>query len=145
MYVTHSLFDIFGKIKMFRDTECGMMGERGTCEMRRQEDKNDLVKRVQQMERYFDEVSRVLELKSNELYENDTISKMIQELTVYMGSGLWLQDYERDERGELPKDLKRGVLSEDGLYNLLSDIESDCCPKCKRIIIDSSSFDSNLE
>ena len=113
--------------------------------MRRQEDKNDIVKRVQQMERYFDEVSRVLELKSNELYENDTISKMIQELTVYMGSGLWLQDYERDERGELPKDLKRGVLSEDGLYNLLSDIESDCCPKCKRIIIDSSSFDSNLE
>ena len=122
-----------------------MMGERGTWEMRRQEDKNDIVKRVQQMERYFDEVSRVLELKSNELYANDTIRKMIQELTVYMDSGLWLRDYECDERGELPKDLKRGVLSEDGLYNLLCDIESDCCPKCKRIIIDSSSYENNLE
>ena len=45
-------------------------------------------------------------------------------LREYMDSGLWLSDYEADERGELPKDLKRGVLSEDGLYNLLTEIES---------------------
>ena len=75
--------------------------------------------RIQQMERYYDAVSSALEVNVNEMYENVAISKMIQELTEYMDSGLWLQDYERDERGELPKDLKRGVLSEDGLYNLL--------------------------
>ena len=75
--------------------------------------------RIQQMERYYDAVSSALEVNANEMYENVAISKMIQELTEYMDSGLWLQDYERDERGELPKDLKRGVLSEDGLYNLL--------------------------
>ena len=45
-------------------------------------------------------------------------------LREYMDSGLWLSDYEADERGELPKDLKRGVLSEDGLYDLLTEIES---------------------
>ena len=45
-------------------------------------------------------------------------------LREYMDSGLWLSNYEADERGELPKDLKRGVLSEDGLYNLLTEIES---------------------
>ena len=78
-----------------------------------------VIERIQQMERYYDAVSSALEVNANEMYENVAISKMIQELTEYMDNGLWLQDYERDERGELPKDLKRGVLSEDGLYNLL--------------------------
>ncbi|MBQ2991766.1 MAG: DUF4298 domain-containing protein, partial [Clostridia bacterium] len=32
-------------------------------------------------------------------------------------------DYAADERGEWPADLKRGVLSQDGLYNLLTEIE----------------------
>ena len=32
-------------------------------------------------------------------------------------------DYEADERGELPPDLKRGVLSQDALYNLLEGAE----------------------
>ena len=36
----------------------------------------------------------------------------------------WREDFEADEAGLVPKDLKRGVLSEDGLYNLLGDIVS---------------------
>ncbi len=42
-------------------------------------------------------------------------------LKKYMDSGKWLKDYETDEKGELPQDLKRGVLSQDGLYDLLQD------------------------
>jgi hypothetical protein len=42
-------------------------------------------------------------------------------LRQYMDSGLWKEDFEADERGELPRDLKRGVLSEDGLWNLLEE------------------------
>lgn len=34
---------------------------------------------------------------------------------------LWKEDFEADEQGLIPKDLKRGVLSEDGLYNLLQE------------------------
>lgn len=45
-------------------------------------------------------------------------------LREYMESGLWLSDFEADERGELPTGLKRGVLSEDGLYNLLSEADN---------------------
>ena len=48
---------------------------------------------------------------------------MLYELTSYYESGQWLQDFEADERGELPKNLKRGVLSEDGVYNLLSEFK----------------------
>ena len=32
---------------------------------------------------------------------------------------LWKEDFEADEQGLIPKDMKRGVLSEDGLYDLL--------------------------
>ncbi|MBO6249517.1 MAG: DUF4298 domain-containing protein [Bacteroidales bacterium] len=46
----------------------------------------------------------------------------IKRLTEYQESGEWLKDFEADERGELPKNMPRGVLSEDGLDNLLRDI-----------------------
>ena len=36
----------------------------------------------------------------------------------YYTSGQWRKDYEADEQGLLPKDLKRGVLSQDALYDL---------------------------
>ena len=45
----------------------------------------------------------------------------ITTLSAYYGSAEWKQDYADDEAGLLPKDLKRGVLSEDGIGNLLSD------------------------
>ena len=45
-------------------------------------------------------------------------------LAAYMDSGDWLRDYEADELGRIPKDIKRGVLSQDGLYNLVTDWEA---------------------
>ena len=40
-------------------------------------------------------------------------------LAAYMDSGDWRADYEADEQGRIPADMKRGVLSQDGLYDLL--------------------------
>ena len=48
-------------------------------------------------------------------------AKLLVELAVYYSSDAWKRDYAADEAGLLPKDLKRGVLSEDGLYNLLEE------------------------
>ncbi len=45
-------------------------------------------------------------------------------LAAYMDSGDWLKDYEADEQGRIPRDIKRGVLSQDGLYNLVTDWEA---------------------
>ena len=42
-------------------------------------------------------------------------------LEAYLGSEEWRQDLADDEKGLLPQDLKRGVLSEDGIWNLLED------------------------
>ncbi|MBQ7060742.1 MAG: DUF4298 domain-containing protein [Clostridia bacterium] len=44
-----------------------------------------------------------------------------RKLSDYYGSAKWMQDYEADEAGKLPKDLKRGVLSEDGVYDLITE------------------------
>ena len=44
-----------------------------------------------------------------------------RELREYYENDQWLRDYEADERGELPGDLKRGVLSQDGLWDLLNE------------------------
>ena len=47
---------------------------------------------------------------------------LLKELLEYYEGGQWLLDFQADERGELPKELKRGVLSEDGIWNLLSEL-----------------------
>ena len=86
-------------------------------------DNKDVIARIQQMEQYMDEVSEAWRTKPNKIKDDSVLCKKIRILTDYMDSGQWLADYEADERGELPKDLKRGVLSQDGLYNLICEIE----------------------
>lgn len=83
----------------------------------------NLIMRVQQMEQYMDEVALVLKSNPKKLKEDGEFSRKVATLMDYLNSGQWLADYEADERGELPADLKRGVLSQDGLYNLICEIE----------------------
>ncbi|MBQ2700013.1 MAG: DUF4298 domain-containing protein [Clostridia bacterium] len=44
----------------------------------------------------------------------------LKRLMAYYEGPLWRADFALDEQGLLPKSLKRGVLSEDGVWNLLS-------------------------
>ena len=67
--------------------------------------------------------SRVERIRRMEAHFDRAEPEDLVVLEAYYTSGLWLSDYEADERGELPKNLKRGVLSQDGLYDLLSDTE----------------------
>ena len=67
----------------------------------------DRIRRVEKYERLFDEVRSAPDAEKLRLLE------------AYYTSGEWREDYEADERGELPSDLKRGVLSQDALYDLL--------------------------
>lgn len=67
----------------------------------------DRIERVERYERLFDAATARPEAEALRLLEH------------YMASGEWREDYEADERGELPPDLKRGVLSQDALYDLL--------------------------
>ncbi len=67
------------------------------------------IERVRRMEELFDRL------------QEHRDPGLLAELLGYYDSGLWLADYEADERGELPPDLKRGVLSQDGIWNLLTE------------------------
>lgn len=80
------------------------------------------IARVIEMEQLFDEITRIVDFTPNKLNET-AVQKNVKKLSDYY-AGEWLSDYELDEKGLLPKKLKRGVLSEDGLYDLLSEISA---------------------
>lgn len=83
---------------------------------------NETPERVIRMENAMDEVAAAWQKQPETVCFDDKLQQKIKMLTDYMESGQWLLDYETDERGGLPKNLKRGVLSEDTLYNLLEEI-----------------------
>ena len=83
-----------------------------------------VVARVTQMEQYLDEVVKTLENYPESIKEDEDVKRKISVLEDYQSSGVWLLDLECDERGELPTELKRGILSEDLLYNLLCDVKT---------------------
>ena len=57
----------------------------------------------------------------------DTMSRAFdrlrEALDEYQRSGQWLKDFEADEAGLLPEGIRRSVLSEDGLYDLLRELD----------------------
>lgn len=73
------------------------------------------------MERLFDFALQAIKELSMNNEHRLKLEETIEILSAYYGSDEWKQDYADDEAGRLPKDLKRGVLSEDGIWNLLSD------------------------
>ena len=73
------------------------------------------------MEQHLDRASQAVMQLSAALDNYVAARQAIQELSAYYGSEEWKQDYADDEAGRLPQDLKRGVLSEDGIWNLLTD------------------------
>ena len=80
------------------------------------------VQRIAAMEAAFDRVSLAVQMLESALDTYETVKVDIDRLTDYLESGAWREDFEADEAGLVPRDLKRGVLSEDGLYDLLADI-----------------------
>ena len=81
------------------------------------------IERIKHMELLFEKARSVIYDNNTNKKDLSAIQSVICTLADYQSSGLWLSDYAADENSELPKDLKRGVLSQDGLYNLLCENE----------------------
>lgn len=81
------------------------------------------IDRITHMEALFDKSEEVVRRLDQALEDFAALQPAIAELEAYYTSSQWRKDFEADEAGKLPKDLKRGVLSEDGLWNLLGDWE----------------------
>lgn len=75
--------------------------------------------RIRYYEELLDKIAICLELFQKDAKRLLRLKPAVDELSAYYGSDEWKKDFEDDEKGMLPKGLKRGVLSEDGVYNLL--------------------------
>ena len=83
----------------------------------------EAIRRIEQMEQHFDALQAMADASPGGLRKDGVFQDLLQTLIQYYEGGQWLQDYQLDENSLLPPDLKRGVLSEDGVYNLLAEIQ----------------------
>lgn len=73
------------------------------------------------MEWHLARAASALKRLSSALDKYEEAKADIAALASYYVSDDWKQDFAADEAGLLPKELKRGVLSEDGIWNLIED------------------------
>ena len=81
------------------------------------------IKRITKYEEIYDEVSSAVAELNAAMERFSGMGGKITALEKYYTGRLWRKDFADDEAGLLPPDLKRGVLSEDGVYNLLEEIK----------------------
>ena len=84
--------------------------------------KQEQTERIRQMELRMERAAKAVMELSAALENYEAVQEDIAALERYYGSEAWKQDFADDEAGLLPADLKRGVLSEDGIWNLLEDV-----------------------
>lgn len=93
--------------------------EEGTTEYLVKMKSQTTIERITQMEQYLDDILEARKNHPDSVTEMPELREKLRQLTQYYESGKWLKDYESDERGELPAGLKRGVLAQDTLFDLL--------------------------
>ena len=79
------------------------------------------IERIGDMEEKMDRAWKAVRDLQAAIEQFNGVREDIETLTGYYENGCWRQDYEADEAGLLPEDLKRGVLSQDALYDLLAE------------------------
>lgn len=77
------------------------------------------IDRIKRMESILDEANQALDDYQDAPDKLQGMQKKIRQLEAYYTGGQWQKDYEYDEKGKLPADLKRGVLSQDAVDDML--------------------------
>ncbi|MBQ7714363.1 MAG: DUF4298 domain-containing protein [Clostridia bacterium] len=80
--------------------------------------------RIRRFEEILDKATAALNAFRSASERLEAIIPEVDELAAYYESDEWKKDFADDEAGKLPADLKRGVLSEDGVYNLLEEMDA---------------------
>ena len=75
--------------------------------------------RINEMEDILDQAIRKMDALEEKMAEYESFQPEIRKLEAYYTSPQWKEDFAADEAGEYPENLKRGVLSEDGIWNVL--------------------------
>lgn len=77
--------------------------------------------RIQTMEQHLDKALSAIHTLEQALEQYADAQESINTLTAYLESDEWRRDFRASESGRLPVDLKCGVLSEDGIWNVLEE------------------------
>ena len=85
------------------------------------------IERIARMENLLNQSARAVAALKNALDAYEAAQNALRELEDYYTSPLWLADYTDDREGRLPETLRRGVLSEDAVYSLLTDRDAALC------------------
>ena len=78
------------------------------------------IERIEYMEKILDDSNEVADKLFSALEEYEALREKYRELINYYSGDEWMKDFDADEAGNLPEDLKRGILSEDAVYDLLA-------------------------
>ena len=79
------------------------------------------LQRIEEMEAILDRAGAAVEQLQEALSRYIEVQGDLSYLAAYYEGPLWRQDLADDEAGKLPQGLKRGVLSQDAVYELLSE------------------------
>ena len=80
--------------------------------------------RIRAMGEAFSELDGILSGMRERQHDLEDRAGVVKLLARYLDSGLWKKDFEAEEKGELIANIDEfGVLSEDGLYNVLQEAE----------------------
>lgn len=79
----------------------------------------NVLQHIREMESILDEATQKMDALEKKIAEYEDFQSEIKKLEAYYTSQQWKDDHAMDEEGRFPKELKRGVLSEDGIWNLL--------------------------
>ena len=71
------------------------------------------------MESILDKATQKMDVLEKKIEEYEAFQSEIRKLEAYYTSQQWKDDYAMDEAGAFPEKLRRGVLSQDGIWNML--------------------------
>jgi len=79
------------------------------------------IERIARMERLLNASQATVRALEEALDRYEAAGSGMRELFDYYSSAQWMQDFEDDAADRSPSELRRGVLSEDAVYNLIAD------------------------
>ncbi len=86
-------------------------------------EQTEQLQRIAHMEELYDKSRETVDNLFRAMQQYRVLKNEIKELVDYYQSELWMADFETDREGLIPKDMKRGILTEDAIYDLLADVD----------------------
>ncbi len=82
---------------------------------------SEQIERIMRMEEIYDRGTEAVNALLEAMRQYKAIAPELQELEGYYTSPLWIRDFFDDRDGKIPQELNRGILTEDAIWDLLTD------------------------